>query len=122
MVNYAVLGFAIICEGASWFIALKAFRKSKGALGYFEAFQRSKDPTAFTVLFEDTAALIGLFIAFIGVYLAHALNMPVLDGVASVMIGAITLTSCARQAIFTLSACFNNVISIRPTASASSNV
>ena len=98
MVNYAVLGFAIICEGASWFVALKAFRKSKGALGYFAAFRRSKDPTAFTVLFEDTAALIGLFIALIGVYLAHALNMPVLDGVASVMIGAVLAVSACLLA------------------------
>ena len=65
--NYIVLGIAILCEGVSWFVALKAFRKTKGEQGYFEAFRRSKDPTTFTVLFEDTAALCGLFIALIGI-------------------------------------------------------
>lgn len=93
MINYIVLGIAILCEGASWFVALKAFRKVKGKQGYFEAFRRSKDPTTFTVLFEDTAALIGLFIALIGIYLSHALNMPMLDGLASVLIGVVLAIS-----------------------------
>ena len=93
MINYIVLGIAILCEGTSWFVALKAFRKIKGKQGYFEAFRRSKDPTTFTVLFEDTAALIGLFIALIGIYLSHALNMPMLDGLASVLIGVVLAIS-----------------------------
>lgn len=93
MINYIVLGIAILCEGASWFVALKAFRKIKGKQGYFEAFRRSKDPTTFTVLFEDTAALIGLFIALIGIYLSHALNMPMLDGLASILIGVVLAVS-----------------------------
>jgi cation diffusion facilitator family transporter len=91
--NYIVLGIAILCEGVSWFVALKAFRKTKGEQGYFEAFRRSKDPTTFTVLFEDTAALCGLFIALIGIYLAHSLNIPELDGVASILIGIVLAIS-----------------------------
>jgi len=91
--NYIVLTIAIVCEGISWFVALKAFRKIKGRQGYFEAFRRSKDPTTFTVLFEDTAALCGLFIALIGIYLAHALNIPELDGVASILIGVVLAVS-----------------------------
>ncbi len=93
LVNYIVLGFAILCEGTSWFVALKAFKKIKGSLGYFEAFRRSKDPTTFTVLFEDSAALIGLFIALLGIFLAHQLDMPVLDGVASILIGVVLAVS-----------------------------
>ncbi|WP_291355573.1 MULTISPECIES: cation diffusion facilitator family transporter [unclassified Acinetobacter] len=92
-INYIVLSIAIVCEGISWFVALKAFRKIKGEQGYFEAFRRSKDPTTFTVLFEDTAALCGLFIALIGIYLAHALNIPELDGVASILIGIVLAVS-----------------------------
>ena len=88
-INYIVLGIALIVEGTSWWIALKSFRKTKGNLGYFEAFRRSKDPTTFTVLFEDSAALLGLIIALLGVYLSHRLNMPVLDGIASILIGVI---------------------------------
>ncbi|NNH78154.1 cation transporter [Acinetobacter sp. ANC 5380] len=91
--NYIVLSIAILCEGVSWFVALKAFRKTKGEQGYFEAFRRSKDPTTFTVLFEDTAALCGLFIALIGIYLAHSLNIPELDGVASILIGIVLAIS-----------------------------
>ncbi|RKG39765.1 cation diffusion facilitator family transporter [Acinetobacter rongchengensis] len=93
LVNYVVLGFAILCEGASWFVALKSFKKMKGDMGYFEAFRRSKDPTTFTVLFEDTAALIGLLIALIGIFCAHQFNMPVLDGVASILIGVVLAIS-----------------------------
>ncbi|MEF9958252.1 MAG: cation diffusion facilitator family transporter, partial [Acinetobacter sp.] len=93
LVNYVVLGFAILCEGISWFVALKSFKKMKGDMGYFEAFRRSKDPTTFTVLFEDSAALIGLLIALIGIFSAHQLNMPVLDGVASILIGVVLAIS-----------------------------
>ncbi|MFV5507513.1 cation diffusion facilitator family transporter [Acinetobacter sp. 197] len=93
MINYIVLGIAILCEGFSWLVALKTFRKQKGNMGYFEAFRRSKDPTTFTVLFEDTAALIGLVIALVGIFLAHQLNIPELDGVASILIGVVLAVS-----------------------------
>lgn len=92
-INYIVLIIAILCEGTSWLVALKAFRKVKGKQGYFEAFRHSKDPTTFTVLFEDTAALCGLLIALIGIYLAHTLNIPELDGVASILIGIVLAIS-----------------------------
>ena len=93
MINYIVLGIAILCEGFSWTVALRTFRKMKGKMGYFEAFRRSKDPTTFTVLFEDTAALIGLFIALTGIFLAHQLNIPELDGAASILIGVVLAVS-----------------------------
>ncbi|WP_173911661.1 cation diffusion facilitator family transporter [Acinetobacter sp. Marseille-Q1618] len=92
-VNYIVLVIAILCEGTSWFVALKSFKKLKGRMSYFEAFKRSKDPTTFTVLFEDSAALIGLFIALIGIFLAHQLNMPVIDGISSILIGIVLAIS-----------------------------
>lgn len=93
MINYIVLGIAILCEGFSWTVALRTFRKMKGKMSYFEAFRRSKDPTTFTVLFEDTAALVGLFIALIGIFLAHQLNIPELDGAASILIGVVLAVS-----------------------------
>lgn len=88
-INYIVLGFSILFEGVSWTIALLEFRKVKGERGYFQAVRESKDPTIFTVFFEDTAALLGLLVALVGVSLGHMLEMPVLDGVASIVIGAI---------------------------------
>ncbi len=86
-VNYIVLGLSILFEGGSWFVALRAFNREKGALGYFEAIRESKDPTTFTVLVEDTVALLGLLIALIGIFAAQALDMPELDGAASIGIG-----------------------------------
>jgi hypothetical protein len=61
----------------------------QGQLGYFEAFRRSKDPSTFTVLLEDSAALLGLGFALIGLVAAQVLDMPVLDGVASLCIAGV---------------------------------
>lgn len=93
LINYLVLAASMAFEGTSWWISLKAFRDRKGKLGYFQAFRRSKDPTVFTVLFEDTAALVGLLIALCGIAAAQLLHMPRLDGVASVAIGGVLAAS-----------------------------
>lgn len=89
VVNYVVLGLATIFEGGSWLVALKEFRTVKGKLGYIEAVQESKDPSVFTVLFEDTAALLGLIVAFAGISAAQFFDMPELDGVGSIGISFI---------------------------------
>ncbi|NQW00808.1 MAG: cation diffusion facilitator family transporter [Rhodospirillales bacterium] len=88
-INYLVLALAFVFEGVAWFMAFKEFRSRKGRLGYFDAFKESKDPAVFTVLLEDTAATIGLFIAFVGIACSQAFDMPVLDGVASLVIGLV---------------------------------
>jgi cation diffusion facilitator family transporter len=97
-INYYVLGFAMIFEGAAWYIAFKEFSKSKGSFGLITAVRRSKDPTIFTVLFEDTAALIGLAVAMVGIFLSDFLELPFLDGVASIIIGIILATTAALLA------------------------
>jgi len=89
IVNYVVLGLSFLFEFGSWCVALKEFRTEKGKLGYVEAVGVSKDPTTFTVLFEDSAALIGLIIAFVGIATAQAFDMSILDGVASIGIALI---------------------------------
>ncbi|WP_137389567.1 cation diffusion facilitator family transporter [Rhodoligotrophos defluvii] len=95
-VNYVVLGLSAVFEGIAWTIALRHFRREKGRLGYIAAVRRSKDPTTFTVLFEDTAALLGLAIAFIAITAAHILAIPELDGAGSIGIGIVL----AATAIF----------------------
>jgi cation diffusion facilitator family transporter len=87
--NYVVLGASFVFEGVSWIAALRAVRGTKGALGYFEAMRRSKDPTVFTVLLEDSAALIGLAIAFAGITLAAYTGEPRFDAAASLLIAAL---------------------------------
>lgn len=84
LANLVVLAISAFFEGGSWLVALREFRRHKDGMGYFEAFRNSKDPSVFTVLLEDSAALLGLLIAAAGLVAAHALEMPMLDGVASI--------------------------------------
>jgi cation diffusion facilitator family transporter len=88
-VNYVVLALSFLFEGSSWWIALREFRATKGDLGYFEAVRLSKDPTVFSVLFEDSAALLGLGFAFAGILGAQIYDMPELDGAASIGIALV---------------------------------
>ena len=89
VINYIVLAFAMLFEGGAWYFAWKEFRKVKGSHGYIRAVQRGKDPSMFVVLFEDTAAMLGLIVAFLGVFLGQATGSPYFDGAASVVIGLI---------------------------------
>ena len=88
-VNYIVLGLAMLFEGFSWFFALTEFTRAKGKWGYIEAVQRGKDPTIFVVLFEDSAAMIGIIVAFLGVLLSDLTHILIFDGIASLIIGLI---------------------------------
>jgi cation diffusion facilitator family transporter len=87
--NYVVLAAAALFEGTSFLIALKQFRAQARGQPFWQALDRSKDPTTYTVLAEDSAALVGLAVAALGIYFSHRLDMPVLDGVASVVIGVL---------------------------------
>ena len=89
MVNYIVLGLALVFEGAAWVFAFREFNRSKGRWGYLEAIQRAKDPSIFVVLFEDSAAMLGLLVAFAGVWISQATGILIFDGLASVIIGLI---------------------------------
>jgi len=98
IVNYVVLGLAVVFEGVAWSIAYKEFRQRKGKRSMLAAIRQSKDPTVFTVLFEDTAAMLGLLVAFTGIYFADNLGIPQLDGVASIIIGLILALTAALLA------------------------
>ena len=89
LVNYLVLGLAMLFEGAAWAFAFKEFTSVKGKWGYIEAVHRGKDPSMFVVLFEDSAAMLGLVVAFVGIWLSQATGILWFDGVASIIIGLI---------------------------------
>ena len=93
LINFGVLGASLLFEGGSWLFTLRAFRRTKGKRGYFEAFRRSKDPTVFMVLFEDTAAILGLLIATAGLAAAQFFDAPRLDALASFGIGLVLAAS-----------------------------
>ncbi|WP_018426266.1 cation diffusion facilitator family transporter [Hoeflea sp. 108] len=99
LVNYVVLGLCMVFEGGSWFVALKEFRRSKGNLGYIQAVRRSKDPSVYTVLFEDSAALLGLGIALAGISAAHYFEQPWMDGAASIGISLILAATAVFLAV-----------------------
>ncbi|HIP94813.1 MAG TPA: cation transporter [Leucothrix sp.] len=101
LVNYIVLSLAMVFEGAAFFFALKEFKKVKGQLTYFEALKQGKDPSIFVVLFEDGAALLGLVVALIGVFLAERTGIAMFDGIASVVIGVILAVTATFLAIET---------------------
>jgi len=90
--NYIVLGCAFCFEGTTLLFGWKAFRIVKGKRSVLEAMHRSKDPSTFIVVFEDTGALLGLVIAFCGLFFGHQLGNPYLDGVASIVIGLMLAT------------------------------
>lgn len=94
-INYVVLALAMIFEAGAWWIAYKEFIKVKDDYGLLEAVRRSKDPTVFTVLFEDSAAMLGLAAAFIGILAAHLFGFDWADGAASVVIGLILASTAA---------------------------
>ncbi|MDP6962781.1 MAG: cation diffusion facilitator family transporter [Planctomycetota bacterium] len=101
--NYIVLGLAIVFESFVWLVAVKEFRRVKGKHGFFAAVKYSKDPSIFVVLFEDTAALLGLLVALLGTYLGDVHNIWWADGGASIVIGLILAGTAAWLAYETKS-------------------
>jgi cation diffusion facilitator family transporter len=92
-INYVVLGFAIVFEGAALAVAFREFRAYVRAqdseIGYFEAVRQGKDPSMFVIVFEDCAALLGLLIALAGLALYQITGVKEFDGAASIVIGLV---------------------------------
>lgn len=94
-ISYIVLALSIAFEGTSLVIAIKEFNKVKGDLSWWDAIVKSKDPSSFLVLFEDSAAVAGLFIVLICMFLSHRFNLPWLDGLASLLVGLLLVAVSA---------------------------
>ncbi len=90
--TYVVLGVAFAFEGVSWLVSLRGFRRMRGSRGSWDAIERSKDPTTFVVVLEDSAALLGIVAAAVGITLAHLLDNPAFDAAASIVIGGLLIT------------------------------
>ena len=89
MINYIVLGLALLFEGAALTIAIREFNKARGEFEFLDAIRFGKDPSMFVVLFEDGAAMAGLLVALLGVFLTETTGNVVFDGAASIIIGVI---------------------------------
>jgi cation diffusion facilitator family transporter len=91
LVNYIVLALAALIEGASFMVAFREFRKARGKQSAWQYIKAAKDPSTYTVVLEDSAALLGLVFAFLGVFFGHLFKNPYLDGGASVIIGLLLM-------------------------------
>jgi cation diffusion facilitator family transporter len=89
LVIYLVLAASLVFEGASWVVGARAFSKAKRNLGWWQAFRQSKDPPAFIVVFEDSAAVVGILVAAAGTTAALLTADSRWDGVASLLIAVI---------------------------------
>jgi cation diffusion facilitator family transporter len=89
---YIVLAISACIEAWSFSVAIRAFRKAKGDKTPWQYIKSSKDPSMYTIVFEDSAALLGLFIAFLGIFFSRLLGNPYLDGVASIIIGLLLMS------------------------------
>ncbi|MFN0263587.1 cation diffusion facilitator family transporter [Tepidamorphus sp. 3E244] len=116
VVNYVVLAAAMIFEGVAWYIAFKEFSVQRGTRGIVQAVRESKDPTVFTVLFEDTAAMLGLVVAFAGILAAQLTGAIWLDGAASIVIGLILAGTAVALAIETKSLLIGESASVEMVA------
>jgi cation diffusion facilitator family transporter len=103
IVNYIVLAIAFAFEGAAWWMAWREFRGQRHGRSIAKTVQTSKDPITFVVLFEDSAALLGLVVAAVGLALSQVLEMPVFDGAASIGIGVILAVTAMWLAMRTKS-------------------
>ena len=90
--NYIVLGISMMFESTSGYFGWKAFSKERRGRGVIEAIHNTKDPTSFSVLLEDSAALVGLVVALLGIFLSQWLRQPLFDGGASIVIGGLLCT------------------------------
>jgi cation diffusion facilitator family transporter len=88
---YVVLAVAAVFEGITWKIALNAVRAESRGRSLWQTVRESKHVTVITVLLEDTAALLGLLLAFLGIFFGQVLDNPYLDGAASLAIGVMLM-------------------------------
>ena len=87
--SYIVLAISVLVEGSSFLVAMRQLNSARGKMGIAKFIRTSKDPSLFTVVFEDSAAMLGLAVAFLGIWLGQLTGSPYFDGAASVLIGII---------------------------------
>lgn len=88
-ISFIVLGIAFCFEGYSWTVAMRQFWSMRKGKGFWTDLAHLKDPSVFVVILEDSAALLGIIVAALGIYLAWATGIEAFDGIASILIGCI---------------------------------
>ncbi|WP_051341675.1 cation diffusion facilitator family transporter [Pseudonocardia spinosispora] len=93
LVGYGVLAVSAVLESISLAQAIKQVRneQAKEKLPLLPYLRGTDDPTVKTVLYEDSAALLGLFFAFGGIGLTQLTGSSVWDGIASLLIALLLM-------------------------------
>jgi cation diffusion facilitator family transporter len=92
-VNYVILSIAFVLEAMAWRVGVVEFRRHKGDAGYLNAVRNAKDPSIAILIFENSADMIGISVAFLGILLSQLTGILVFDGIASMIIGVILITA-----------------------------
>jgi len=88
-IPFAIIGFSLLVEGYSWLVALMEIRRQAAEANrpLRKYVLETRDPTTLAVLIEDSAAVLGLLLAFAGILLTATTGSAVFDGVAAIFIG-----------------------------------
>jgi cation diffusion facilitator family transporter len=131
-VSLVVIAVSFVFEGGSFIVGARRFRRHRERMqetaGIVHAIRASKDPTAFFVVLEDSAALVGLSLAALGISLTHVFGAPIFDGLASIAIGlvlagvAIVLAYESRDLLIGESARSAVIQNIRASAEATPHI
>lgn len=89
IINFIVLGIAFVTEAGVFWVALKHFNKERGSRSVWRSVRVTKDTSTLVVLLEDSAAMLGLLLAFVGIGLAVLTGNPIWDGIGSLAIGVL---------------------------------
>jgi cation diffusion facilitator family transporter len=87
--NYAVLGIAFVVELIALIVAMRELDAAGHEGSFLTRLRASKDPRIFVPIAEDAAALLGVVVAFLGVFLSRMLGLAVFDAASSIVIGLI---------------------------------
>lgn len=87
--SYGVLGTSFLFEAGSFTVAMREMKKTRGDRTLYQALLHAKDPTIPVVLAEDTAALVGLFVALVAVGLSDVTGWNGFDAIGSILIGIV---------------------------------
>ncbi len=90
--TYSVLACSLVFEGSSLFFALRSFSGNDPTTSLWGTIRKSKDPARFTVIFEDSAAVIGILIALLTTGMTQYFHFGFLDGLASILIGLLLMS------------------------------
>jgi cation diffusion facilitator family transporter len=93
--NYIILSIAFVFNMVSLVSALKVFNKQRKDVPFWKAVIATKDPSTIIVILGDFGDLLGLFIAFLGVFLGRYFHNPYYDGIASMLIGVVLIVISA---------------------------